>query len=149
MPPLGLIMIFRLFPRRHGVGLSFLCLLLPWLGWTAELKPSPDSGEGQSSTTGVAAGAVHVPDPVALPQVRARNLPVTAIENVEEVFDGADLVLHLTEWKLYREIDPKTIGEKVANKRIIDGRNVLDRDLWSNAGWQITYLGKPGSQAAL
>ena len=64
-------MIFRLFPRRHGVGLSFLCLLLPWLGWTAELKPSPDSGEGQSSTTGVAAGAVHVPDPVALPQAEA------------------------------------------------------------------------------
>jgi UDPglucose 6-dehydrogenase len=92
---------------------------------------------------------VRLHDPVALPQVRARNLPILAVENVEEVFDGADLVLHLTEWKLYRELDPKIIGDKVAQKLIIDGRNCLDLDLWKNAGWQITYLGKPGSQAGL
>ena len=88
---------------------------------------------------------VRLHDPVALPPVRARNLPILAVENVEEVFDGADLVLHLTEWKLYRELDPKIIGDKVAQKLIIDGRNCLDLDLWKNAGWQITYLGKPGS----
>jgi len=92
---------------------------------------------------------VHLHDPVALPQVRLRNLPILAVENVEEVFDGADLVLHLTEWKLYRELDPKIVGDKVAQKLIIDGRNCLDLDLWKNAGWQITYLGKPGSQAGL
>ena len=96
------------------------------------------------------AGAnIRLHDPVALPQVRTRNLPIHAIDNVEEVFDGADLVLHLTEWKLYRELDPKIIGEKVAQKRIIDGRNCLDLNLWKNAGWQVTYLGKPGSQAVL
>lgn len=96
------------------------------------------------------AGAnVRLHDPVALPQVRTRNIPVHAIDEVEEVFDGADLVLHLTEWKLYRELNPKIIGEKVAQKRIIDGRNCLDLNLWKNAGWQVTYLGKPGSQAAL
>ena len=96
------------------------------------------------------AGAnIRLHDPVALPQVRTRNLPIHAIDNVEEVFDGSDLVLHLTEWKLYRELDPKIIGEKVAQKRIIDGRNCLDLNLWKNAGWQVTYLGKPGSQAVL
>jgi len=92
---------------------------------------------------------VRLHDPVALPQVRARNLPINAIENLEEVFDGADLVLHLTEWKQYRELDPKSISDRVSNKAIIDGRNCLDLALWSNAGWQVTYLGKPGSQAAL
>lgn len=92
------------------------------------------------------AGAnVRLHDPVALPQVRTRNISVHAIDNVDEVFDGADLVLHLTEWKTYRELDPIIIGEKVAQKRIIDGRNCLDLNLWKNAGWQITYLGKPGS----
>lgn len=92
---------------------------------------------------------VRLHDPVALPQVRSRNLPILAVDNVEEVFDGADLVLHLTEWKLYRELDPQIVGEKVASKRIIDGRNCLDLELWSSAGWQVTYLGKSGSQAAL
>jgi UDPglucose 6-dehydrogenase len=92
---------------------------------------------------------VRLHDPVALPQVRARNLPINAIENLEEVFDGADLVLHLTEWKQYRELDPQSISARVSNKAIIDGRNCLDLALWSNAGWQVTYLGKPGSPAAL
>jgi UDPglucose 6-dehydrogenase len=92
---------------------------------------------------------VRLHDPVALPQVRSRNLPILAIDNVEDVFDGADLVLHLTEWKVYRELDPQIIATKVSQKRIIDGRNCLNLDLWKNAGWQITYLGKPGSQSAL
>ena len=93
--------------------------------------------------------AVQLHDPVALPQVRARNLPVTAIDDVSEAFANADLVLHLTEWKNYRDLNPATLGGKVSSKRIIDGRNVLDREVWSNAGWHITYLGKPGSLAAL
>ena len=88
---------------------------------------------------------VQLHDPVALPQVRARNLPVKAIDDVSEAFTGADLVLHLTEWQNYRELNPEKLGQAVKTKRIIDGRNVLDRNLWSNAGWQITYLGKPGS----
>ena len=92
---------------------------------------------------------VRLHDPVALPQVRSRNLPILAIDNVEDVFDGADLVLHLTEWKVYRDLDPQIIAAKVSQKRIIDGRNCLNLDLWKNAGWQITYLGKPGSQSAL
>jgi UDPglucose 6-dehydrogenase len=92
---------------------------------------------------------IQLHDPVALTQVRARNLPVAAMDDVHDAMSGADLVLHLTEWKLYRELDPQIVGEKVASKRIIDGRNALDLDLWKSAGWQITYLGKPGSQSAL
>ena len=92
---------------------------------------------------------VQLHDPVALPQVRSRNMPVTAIDDVAEAFANADLVLHLTEWKNYRDLNPTKLGATVNTKRIIDGRNVLDRELWSNAGWQISYLGKPGSLAAL
>lgn len=92
---------------------------------------------------------VQLHDPVALPQVRSRKMPVTAIDEISEAFANADLVLHLTEWQNYRELNPANLGDVVKTKRIIDGRNVLDRGLWSNAGWQITYLGKPGSQAVL
>jgi UDPglucose 6-dehydrogenase len=88
---------------------------------------------------------VQLHDPVAVPQVREKNLPVNAIDNIEDVFVTADLVLHLTEWPIYRELDPKKLGEKVTARKIIDGRNCLDLELWSNAGWQVTYLGKPGS----
>jgi UDPglucose 6-dehydrogenase len=92
------------------------------------------------------AGAkVKVHDPVALPQVRIKEQSITAVENIEAVFVAADLVLHLTEWPEYRNLNVKELAKVVAKPRIIDGRNVLDRDLWSSAGWHITYLGKPGS----
>ena len=92
------------------------------------------------------AGAkVKVHDPVALPQIRIKDLSITAIEDIEEVFVDADLVLHLTEWPEYRNLNVKELAKVVAQPKIIDGRNVLDRDLWSSAGWHITYLGKPGS----
>lgn len=92
------------------------------------------------------AGAkVKVHDPVALPQVRIKEQSITAVEDIEAVFVAADLVLHLTEWPEYRNLNVKELAKVVAQPKIIDGRNVLDRDLWSSAGWHITYLGKPGS----
>ena len=92
------------------------------------------------------AGAkVKVHDPVALPQVRIKEQSITTVEDIEEVFVDADLVLHLTEWPEYRNLNVKELAKVVAQPKIIDGRNVLDRDLWSSAGWHITYLGKPGS----
>jgi len=108
-----------------------------------DIRDSPALDIALALADGGATVKLH--DPVALPQVRARNLPLTAIDDVSEAFAGADLVLDLTEWQNYRELNPKILAESVKSKRIIDGRNVLDRNLWSNAGWHITYLGKPGS----
>ena len=39
---------------------------------------------------------------------------------------GADVVLHLTEWQEFRDMDPATRQDVVAAPRIVDGRNALD-----------------------
>lgn len=88
---------------------------------------------------------VRVHDPVALPVVAKRNLDLELVDDVNDAVRGVELILHLTEWKEYRAIDPQALGGLVAQKAIIDGRNVLDRARWSAAGWKITFLGKPGS----
>ncbi len=88
---------------------------------------------------------VRVHDPVALPVVAKRNLNLELVDDVNDAVRGAELILHLTEWKEYRALDPQTLGGLVAQKAIIDGRNVLDRSRWTAAGWKITFLGKPGS----
>ena len=88
---------------------------------------------------------VRVHDPVALPVVAKRNLDLELVDDVNDAVRGAELILHLTEWKEYRAIDPQALGGLVAQKAIIDGRNVLDRARWTAAGWKITFLGKPGS----
>jgi UDPglucose 6-dehydrogenase len=48
----------------------------------------------------------------------------------------------LTEWKRYRSLDPVAFGRVVTQKRVIDGRNALDRDAWLAAGWNYRAPGR-------
>ncbi len=90
-----------------------------------------------------AAGAtVTVHDPKAIANARTRFPALGFSESIEDCVAGADLVLHLTEWKVYREIDPSLLIKLVANPKIIDGRNALDRDKWRAAGWTFRALGR-------
>jgi UDPglucose 6-dehydrogenase len=89
------------------------------------------------------AGAlVTVHDPKAIENAAKRFPTLGFAESIEECVAGADLVLHLTEWKIYREIDPTALIKLVANAIVIDGRNALDRDKWRNAGWKFRALGR-------
>lgn len=90
-----------------------------------------------------AAGAlVRVHDPKAIPNARNRFPNLGFSNTIEECVADSDLVLHLTEWKIYREIDPAALIKLVANPKIIDGRNALDRDKWRAAGWNFRALGR-------
>jgi UDPglucose 6-dehydrogenase len=90
-----------------------------------------------------AAGAnVVVHDPKGIEPARKRFPNLNFAESVTDCVKEADLILHLTEWKEYRALDPVVIGALVKNKMIIDGRNALDRDLWRNAGWKFHALGR-------
>jgi len=60
-----------------------------------------------------------------------------------EAVTGAELVCVLTEWAEFRNADPQVLGELVAGKRVIDGRNCLDAVLWARAGWAYRGLGRP------
>jgi UDPglucose 6-dehydrogenase len=40
-------------------------------------------------------------------------------------------------------MDPAKIGELVASKNLVDGRNVLDPALWRSHGWHYRALGRP------
>ena len=90
-----------------------------------------------------ASGAtVVVHDPKGIEPARKRFPNLDYQEKVTDAVKGADAILHLTEWKEYRELDPSVIGQLVKNKFIIDGRNMLDRDKWRAAGWRFHALGR-------
>ena len=90
-----------------------------------------------------AAGAtVVVHDPKGIEPARKRFPNLDYQEKVVDAVKGADAVLHLTEWKEYRELDPSLIGQLVKSKFIIDGRNMLDRNKWRAAGWRFHALGR-------
>jgi len=90
-----------------------------------------------------AAGAlVTIHDPKAIAPAKKRFPALGFSEDIEGALKGAELVLHLTEWKIYRELDPAKMAKLVANPIIIDGRNALDRDAWIAAGWKFRALGR-------
>ena len=90
-----------------------------------------------------AAGAsVVVHEPKAIENARKRFPKLGFAANVQECVKDSDLILHLTEWREYRELDPNALAALVKKKIVIDGRNALDRDKWRSAGWKFHALGR-------
>jgi UDPglucose 6-dehydrogenase len=85
---------------------------------------------------------VAVTDPQAIDNARAKWPDLTFAETVEEAVVGADVILLATEWAEYRSLDPDKLATVVHKKRILDGRNVLDPELWRAAGWTYRALGR-------
>ena len=87
-------------------------------------------------------GVVTVHDPKAMEVARRRHPELLFGETVEDACMDADVVLHLTEWADYREINPETLAKVVERSQIVDGRNVLDREYWESADWTFRTLGR-------
>ena len=90
-----------------------------------------------------AAGAVViVHDPKAIANAQKRFPALKFAEDINSTLKDAEIVLHLTEWKIYREINPVEVKSLVKSAIMIDGRNALDRELWQSAGWKFRALGR-------
>jgi len=82
-------------------------------------------------------------DPKAMSNARIVHPELSYAESVEEACALADVVLHLTEWAQFRQIDPALLRSVVSVPSIVDGRNTLDPVRWREAGWTYRALGRP------
>ncbi|MGH3744887.1 MAG: UDP-glucose dehydrogenase family protein, partial [Mycobacteriales bacterium] len=80
-------------------------------------------------------GTVTVFDPQAVANARITHPELGFAGSTAEALQGADLVLLLTEWREFRDLDPAETKAVVAAPRIVDGRNILDPVAWRAAGW--------------
>ncbi|MFI0152794.1 UDP-glucose dehydrogenase family protein [Streptomyces lydicus] len=131
---------------RDAVGGGFLGKRVAVLGATFK----PDSDDVRDSPALNVAGQIHlqggqvtVYDPKGMENARRLFPTLAYADSALEAVRGADAVLHLTEWREFRELDPAVLGEVVAERRILDGRNALDPQLWRKAGWTYRALGRP------
>jgi UDPglucose 6-dehydrogenase len=85
---------------------------------------------------------VRVTDPAAVENSRRLWPQLDYADTAEEAAERADAVLVLTEWRQYKELDPVAFGRVVARRRVLDGRNALDREAWTAAGWSYRALGR-------
>ncbi|WP_406330535.1 UDP-glucose dehydrogenase family protein [Streptomyces sp. NBC_00203] len=127
-------------------GGSFLGKRVAVLGATFK----PDSDDVRDSPALNVAGQIHlqggqvtVYDPKGMANAKRLFPTLGYADSAVEAVRGADVVLHLTEWREFRELDPAVLGEAVTARVVLDGRNALDPEVWRRAGWTYRAMGRP------
>ena len=85
---------------------------------------------------------VNITDPKALDAAARRHPDLVTEPDTHQALRDADLVLLLTEWAEYVELDPSEVATWVRRPAIIDGRNALDPARWRASGWNYHGLGR-------
>ncbi|MGI5352794.1 UDP-glucose dehydrogenase family protein [Streptomyces sp. CA-250714] len=131
---------------RDALGGALLGKRIAVLGATFK----PDSDDVRDSPALNVAGQLHlqgaqvtVYDPKGMENARAVFPTLGYADSALDAARGADVVLHLTEWTEFKELDPARVGDVVATRHILDGRNTLDPVLWRKEGWTFRALGRP------
>ncbi len=118
----------------------------------ATFKPNSDDVRDAPSLAIAAAlmkaGAdVSVYDPEGTENARRAQPDLGYRKSLVEAVRGAELVCVLTEWAEFRNANPVAVGELVADRKIIDGRNCLEAAAWVQAGWTYRGMGRPQPKA--
>ena len=110
----------------------------------------PDSDDIRDSPALNVAAALHlqgaqvrVYDPKAMHNAAKAFPTLNYVSDSATALADADLVLLLTEWKEFLALDPAEVGEQVAQRIILDGRNALNPASWRAAGWVYRGIGRP------
>ena len=85
---------------------------------------------------------VSITDPKALDAAVRRHPDLVAEPDTQRALQDADLVLLLTEWDEYVQLDPARVANLVRRPVIIDGRNALNPARWRASGWTYHGLGR-------
>ncbi|MFF1381411.1 UDP-glucose dehydrogenase family protein [Streptomyces sp. NPDC058308] len=127
-------------------GDSFLGKRVAVLGATFK----PDSDDVRDSPALNVAGQIHlqggqvtVYDPKGMANARRLFPTLGYADTALDAVRGADVVLHLTEWREFRDLDPAELAAAAASPVILDGRNALDPAAWRAAGWTYRAMGRP------
>jgi UDPglucose 6-dehydrogenase len=56
--------------------------------------------------------------------------------------EGADVLAVLTEWPEFAEVEPHEVQAVIGTARVVDGRNVLNRERWKAAGFDYRGVGR-------
>jgi len=85
---------------------------------------------------------VRVYDPQANANASVIFPALEYVDGVVKAVRDADLVLHLTEWPEFRDLDPTSLLVLPREAQIVDGRNALDAHRWRAAGWVYRGVGR-------
>ncbi|MFI7578842.1 nucleotide sugar dehydrogenase [Kocuria kalidii] len=109
----------------------------------------PDSDDVRDSPALDIAARLHsigaevaVYDPKANANAAKRYPRLDYVDSLEAAVTGAEVVVLLTEWAEFKALTPEQLDPLVAVPQILDGRNVLDPERWTAAGFTYRALGR-------
>ena len=116
--------------------------------WGLAFKPNTDDMRAAPSIDIVnallAAGAhVQAFDPVAMDVARRIFNGISFCSNAYEAAAGADVVLLLTEWNEFKQLDMERVRDSMNKPILIDGRNVYEPAEIRALGFTYQGIGRP------
>jgi UDPglucose 6-dehydrogenase len=81
-------------------------------------------------------------DPESMEKAKKVISGMTYMDNMYDVCRDADLVLVLTDWNEFKEIDLKKVEKLVRKKNLIDARNIYDPELVKGMGFNYIGVGR-------
>ena len=137
--------------RVFGEDLSGLTFAI----WGLAFKPNTDDMRDAPSRVLIAdlirrGASVRAFDPVAM--VEARRVLAGDLDNAadrvafadtpEHALEGADALIILTEWKIFRSPDFRVLSDALSRKAIFDGRNMYEPSTVEEAGLAYFPIGR-------
>ncbi len=141
---------------RFGEDLSGMTFAI----WGLAFKPETDDVREAPSLTMIesliGAGArIHAFDPRAaetarrvLGPVHEENRKISFALDPYTAVEGADALVLMTEWKLFRQPDFRRLSSTLKARVIFDGRNIYDPAIVANYGLDYVGIGRSSSQVS-
>ena len=119
--------------------------------WGLSFKPKTDDMRDAPSLVIVnelqkAGAEVHAFDPVAERNARRIFSGVHYAETPFGALDGAECLVIVTEWDLFRELDKSRMKELMASPNIVDGRNIYEPAEMRSLGFNYLGIGRNGAE---
>lgn len=119
--------------------------------WGASFKPGVgDISDSPALDVAVrlhqAGATVRLYDPSVNHLVKRFHPYLTVVDTARDAVEGADLLMVLTDWQEFSDLDPSVLTAHDEPRTVIDGRRCLDSQRWREAGWIHEALGyiRPG-----
>lgn len=86
---------------------------------------------------------VRAYDPVAMDQARAQFPDLVCFDDPYSAAAGADVLVLMTEWNEFRNMDLPRIQSALGSPRLLDCRNVYDPREMAELGFDYVSVGRP------
>ncbi|RYG70066.1 UDP-glucose 6-dehydrogenase, partial [bacterium] len=86
-------------------------------------------------------GTVRAYDPVAEQNVRELFPELTYVNGADEVAEGTDALIVVTEWNEFRGVDLSALANRTKGRLLFDGRRLYPRARAEAAGFEYHTIG--------